>query len=71
MHCTGKALNYICGITDKVDEEKERELRIHMEKVANLKQNKYAKIGLNIGLVTILSLGVFLYIFWSFWKYEP
>lgn len=71
LHCAEKTLNYVCGITEKVDEEKERQLRIHMEKVAALKQNKYAKIGLNIGLVFILSLGVFLYIFWSFWKYEP
>ncbi|XP_060586302.1 sodium/myo-inositol cotransporter-like [Ruditapes philippinarum] len=71
MHCAGKALNYVCGITNEVDEEKERQLRLHMEKVACLEQNKYAKIGLNIGLVIILSLGVFLYIFWSFWKYEP
>ncbi|XP_060561955.1 sodium/myo-inositol cotransporter 2-like [Ruditapes philippinarum] len=71
MHCAEKALNYVCGITNEVDEEKERQLRLHMEKVACLEQNKYAKIGLNIGLVIILSLGVFLYIFWSFWKYEP
>lgn len=71
MHCAERILNYVFGITNEVDEEQERKLKMHMDKVASLKQNKYAKIGLNIGLVIILSLGVFLYIFFSFWKYEP
>lgn len=72
IHCSEKAMNYICGFTsDKVDVEQERKLQAHMEKVAKLEQNKYAKICLNIGLVLILCIGAGLYIFWSFWKYEP
>ncbi|XP_052760159.1 sodium/myo-inositol cotransporter-like isoform X1 [Mya arenaria] len=69
--CGNRALNFVCGLTTEVDEQKERQLKIHMEKVASLKQNKYAKVGLNIGLVIILCLGAFLYFFFSFWKYEP
>ncbi|KAL4221339.1 Sodium/myo-inositol cotransporter [Mactra antiquata] len=69
--CGEKFTHYLCGITSQVDEKKEEELRVHMEKVATLKQDKYAKIVLNCGLVLILGIGVFLYIFWSFWKYEP
>jgi len=64
-------LNLLCGITEHVDEEKEHQLRKHMEKGASLEQNKYATIALNSGAVIILSLGVFLYIFFSFWEYEP
>ena len=66
-------MNYICGFHQhgEIDQEAEAALKKHMEKVASLRQNKYAKIGLNIGLVLILCIGTFLYIFWSVWKYEP
>ncbi|KAH3825204.1 sodium/myo-inositol cotransporter-like [Dreissena polymorpha] len=69
--CSDRALNLVCGLTTEVDEEKERQLQMHMEKVASLRQNRCAKIGLNIGMVMILGLGVFLYVFFSFWKYQP
>ena len=71
--CPEKALNLICGFHQKgeIDAATEEQLKKHMEKVASLKQNKYAKIVLTIGLVTILCIGTFLYIFWSFWKYDP
>lgn len=73
VDCPKKVLNYICGFHQHgdIDDAKEEALRKHMEKVASLKQNKYAKIGLNIGLVIILCIGIFLYIFWSFWTYVP
>ena len=71
--CQTKTVNYLCGFQQhgEVDKEAEEAMKKHMEKVASLKQNIYAKIFLNIGLVIILSGGAFLYIFWSFWRYEP
>lgn len=73
VSCPEKTMNYICGFHQhgEIDQEAEAALKKHMEKVASLRQNKYAKIGLNIGLVLILCIGTFLYIFWSVWKYEP
>lgn len=69
--CRRKMLNYVCGFSGRYDEVKERELRAHMEKVSQLKQDPVAKLILTIGLILILSIGVFLYFFFSFWKYIP
>jgi hypothetical protein len=68
--CKTLLLKYLCGAGNQSEEEDE-ELKKHMAKVAELKQDKLATICLNIGLVLILSIGAFLYFFWSFWRYEP
>lgn len=70
--CKDKILHIFCGFGGKgIDEEKEKAMQRHLEKVSELKQDPVARIVLNIGMVVILFCGTFLYFFWSFWQYEP
>ncbi|KAL5013821.1 hypothetical protein ScPMuIL_008091 [Solemya velum] len=70
--CGRRTINYICGFNNKKqDQEQKLTMQKHLEKVAQLKQHPVARLCLNIGMVIILLLGTFLYIFWSLWRYEP
>ena len=70
--CKQRVLNLLCGIQDKAaDFEASRKLEEHLQKVSQLKQHPVARVFLNIGLVGILALGTFFYIFFSVWQYQP
>ncbi|XP_033759264.1 sodium/myo-inositol cotransporter-like [Pecten maximus] len=70
--CRNRMLHIACGFGGKgVSEEEERAMQKHLEKVSELKQNPTIRIVLNIGLVMILLCGAGLYIFWSYWQYQP
>eukprot|EP00794_Sanderia_malayensis_P008235 gene8235-9117_t len=62
-----KVLHFICGFADDVEEEKKssEEQREHLKEVISLNQNSKAKFVLRANLVLILSVAVFLYIFFS------
>ncbi|XP_064610578.1 sodium/myo-inositol cotransporter-like [Liolophura sinensis] len=67
-----RVYGFLCGVKEgKVDPEAERQMREHLRRVAELKQDPRAKIGLTVGLVFILGFGISMYIFWSVWRYEP
>ncbi|XP_023933473.1 sodium/myo-inositol cotransporter isoform X2 [Lingula anatina] len=67
-----KACDWLIGIHQSPGEsQRQQEQQCRLLKITSLKQSRAAKIGLNIGLVFILSLGVALYCFWSYWQYVP
>lgn len=72
VDCGRRTINCICGFSNKEQDLEQRlAMQKHLEKVAQLKQQPVARVCLNIGMVAILLLGTFLYIFWSLWKYKP
>ncbi|XP_077982748.1 sodium/myo-inositol cotransporter-like [Glandiceps talaboti] len=67
-----KGWNWFCGFasTDE-DKMKLQDHYEHLVRITSLKQNPQIKRLLNIGLVVILASGVFLYCWFSLWKYQP
>ncbi|KAK3102789.1 hypothetical protein FSP39_013921 [Pinctada imbricata] len=66
-----KILSLLCGFqSDKERAETVRKLEEHLRKVSELKQNPVVRVFLNIGLVTVLSLGLFGYVFFSFYRFK-
>ena len=63
-------MSLICGLSGKEDIEAKRKFEEHLRKVSELKQDPVARVCLNLGLVVILLCGVFLYVFWSFWRLD-
>ena len=66
-----RVFNYIMGISGIDEDEKEtRAMAEHIERVAELRQSKLAKVCLTIGLCTILLIGTVMYVFWSLYKFD-
>ncbi|KAK3105233.1 hypothetical protein FSP39_020356 [Pinctada imbricata] len=68
--CGTKTMGLLCGLNEKEDPEAKRKFEQHLRKVSELKQDPVAHVFLSIGLVVILAIGVFLYIFWSYWRLD-
>ncbi|XP_071110603.1 sodium/myo-inositol cotransporter-like [Haliotis cracherodii] len=66
-----RVFNYVLGI-GKLQEniENDESSRDHMFVLAVLKQTRVEKIILTIGLLSILSIGVAMYVFWSVYKFD-
>ncbi|XP_046326742.2 sodium/myo-inositol cotransporter-like [Haliotis rufescens] len=66
-----RVFNYVLGI-GKLQENMENDeaSRDHMFVLAALTQTRVEKIILTIGLLSILSIGVAMYVFWSVYKFD-
>lgn len=66
-----RVFNYVLGI-GKLEEnmENDKASQDHMFVLAALKQTRVEKIILTIGLLSILSIGVAMYVFWSVYKFD-
>ncbi|XP_046336369.2 sodium/myo-inositol cotransporter-like [Haliotis rufescens] len=63
---TRRVLNYVLGIGDVEEQTNDDQgLKDHMLVLAALKQTRLEKTILTIGLLSILSIGVAMFIFWS------
>ena len=73
---TDRLLEFVCGfnpadgdggkMADRDTREQERHLYIE-----SLHQDPKTKMALTLCLLAILGTGIFLYVFWSTWKYVP
>ncbi|XP_046559241.1 sodium/myo-inositol cotransporter-like [Haliotis rubra] len=66
-----RMFNYVLGI-DKVQEstENDEEFHNHVFVLAALKQTRLEKVVLTIGLLSILSVGVAMFVFWSVYNFD-
>ena len=62
-----RVLQFFCGMSDDVESEKKtaEEQAEHLREITSLKQSPAAKVLLRINLIIILSVAVFMYIFFS------
>ncbi|KAK2153547.1 hypothetical protein LSH36_293g02003 [Paralvinella palmiformis] len=71
--CKDFMYNWICGISRHGNQNEIANLEARKREaiVSDLEQSRGEKICLYCMLVLILCCGVFLYCFWSLWKYNP
>ena len=62
-----RVLQFFCGMSNDVESEKKtaEEQAEHLRDITSLKQNRVAKTILRANLIVILSVAVFMYIFFS------
>ena len=62
-----KILLFICGMSSDGEDQKKsaEEQREHLKEVISLKQNRIARLALRANLAVILTIAVFLFIFFS------
>ena len=66
-------MKLVCGVHEGgTSEEKEEQMamKTHLQDLANLKQSRWEKVVLAVGMLTILAIGVAMYIFWSTYKFQ-